>query len=157
MGICDMCGKEAQLFLADIESTKMNVCRGCGSFGRIIRKAAPIPAAAAEKKKPEEPSPDIEEPEIMEMIVEDYAAKIRNKRESMGMKQEDFAKLIKEKVSVLQNIEKGKLDPSIKLAKKLENILKITLIEEVEDRKPLKINKKEEDQEFTIADFIRKK
>ena len=33
---CDMCGRDTQLFKADIEGTILNVCGNCSRFGKII-------------------------------------------------------------------------------------------------------------------------
>jgi len=44
-----------------------------------------------------------------------------------------LAEKIYEKVSVINRIESGKMIPDIKLAKKLENSLKISIVEKIED------------------------
>lgn len=64
-------------------------------------------------------------------IVDDYAERIRNARIAMGLSREILAQMLKEKESTLRRIELGDLIPSIPLARKIEKILKITLIEEV--------------------------
>jgi putative transcription factor len=127
---CDMCGSEKKLFKADIEGSILNVCKSCSRFGKVI----------SEIKEPEKIKPKkiiIEsgpEPEIIEMIVDDFAEKIRNKREKLGLKQEDFAKIISEKESVIHKLETGEFQPSLELVKKLEKALKIKLIEEYEEK-----------------------
>ena len=73
------------------------------------------------------------EKEIIQKIVDDFAEKIRIKREKLGLKQEDFAKSISEKESVIHKLETGEFHPSLELAEKLEKILKIKLIEEYEE------------------------
>ncbi len=47
--------------------------------------------------------------------------------------EKSLVKKIYEKVSVINRIESGKMVPDIKLAKKLEKILNITLIEKISD------------------------
>ncbi len=128
---CDMCGSEEKLYKADIEGSILNVCKSCSRFGKIISEIK-----EPEKIKPKiiiitEPEP---ESEIIEMVVDDFAEKIRNKREELGLKQEDFAKMISEKESVIHKLETGEFQPSLELAKKLEKALKIKLIEEYEEK-----------------------
>ncbi|MAG08060.1 TIGR00270 family protein [Candidatus Woesearchaeota archaeon] len=147
---CDLCGKETNLFLADIEGTELNVCSNCSKFGRVIKE---IRAEEKEKKPKEEKNQITEEPEIIDSIVADYAEIIRKKREQLGLKQEDFAKKISEKESTVHHLEIGKLEPSIELARKLERLLKINLIEtiEVEQEK----TKQEKSDVLTIGDILK--
>ena len=68
--------------------------------------------------------------ELIQMVVSDYAQKIRKAREKMGLTQEEFAKKLAEKWSIMQKIESGQFKPSIEMARKLERILNIELIEQ---------------------------
>ena len=54
---------------------------------------------------------------------------IRNKRDELGLKQEDFAKMLNEKESIIHKLETGEFKPSLKLAKKLEKKFGLKLIE----------------------------
>ena len=156
MANCDMCGKENRLVIAEIEGTKMNVCSICGRFGKIIREPGPV--QNIEKHMPKKRMQDKQGPKIIEMIVPDYPQIIRKKREKMGMKQKEFAGFIAEKESLLHSIETGKFEPSLALGKKLEKLLNVNLIEEVEDIKTsLPVNKSENSSAFTLGDFIKKK
>jgi putative transcription factor len=51
----------------------------------------------------------------------------------MGWSREDLAEKVYEKVSVIGRVESGKMVPDIKLARKLEKILNVSLLEKVED------------------------
>ncbi len=146
-----MCGSEEQLYVADIEGTRLNVCRKCANFGKIITPIRTAPAIKKHKKiikKEEEP-----EPEIIRMVARDFSRKIRNAREKLGLKQKEFAKNIKEKESVVHKMETGELAPSLKLAEKLEKILGIKLIEEYEEKHEKKAATKAEN--LTIGDMIK--
>jgi len=150
---CDLCGKETNLFLADIEGTELNVCSGCAMFGKVIKE---IKVEEEEKPKKEGIGETaVEEKEIIDSIVSDYAKIIREKREQLGLKQKDFAEKISEKESLVHNLETEKFEPSIKLARKLERFLKIQLVEtiEVEKEKP----KQGKDDVLTIGDVIKEK
>jgi putative transcription factor len=64
--------------------------------------------------------------------VEDFTKLIRKAREQRGMSQKDVAREIHERASVITKIESGKMAPTISLAKKLERLFKLTLLEEAE-------------------------
>ncbi len=126
-----MCGKETNLFKTVVEGTELRVCKDCSKFGRVVEKIAE-PVKGKKKKHIEE---EREEPEIVEAIVPDYASKVKNARESLGLKQEELAKKLSEKESVIHKIETGHYEPNLMLARKLERFLKITLVEQQEIKK----------------------
>lgn len=69
-------------------------------------------------------------------IVENYGEIIRNARMKIGLSQEEFAKQLSEKITIIKRIEQGNFKPSIELARKIEKFLKIKLIEKVETYHP---------------------
>jgi putative transcription factor len=91
----------------------------------------------------------------MQLVVQDYAQRIRGKRESMGLTQEKFAQQLNEKESVIHHLEVGKGGMSLDLARKLERKLGITLVEQYEDSTE-KI-KKTDNVALTIGDLIKAK
>ncbi|MBS3164189.1 TIGR00270 family protein [Candidatus Woesearchaeota archaeon] len=121
---CDMCGAESELLLAEIEGVRMQVCATCARFGKVLGKAPAGPSRVP--VRPARPEPP-EEPEWT--IVADYAQRIRDRRESLGMKQEDLAKKLAEKESLVHKIEVGAFSPGLELARKIEKLLGITLLE----------------------------
>ncbi len=147
---CDMCGQETEdLVIASIEGVELSVCARCAKFGKILRKQRP---QQKEEKKPRE----IRIPkraEIIQIISEDYANKIKNAREKMFIKQEDLAKRINEKESLIQHIESGKSEPNIYLARKLDKFLNITLVEQNEEKH--EDIKGHSSEGFTLGDFIK--
>ena len=152
---CDLCGKvEGQLNTALIEGVELNVCSVCSKFGKII---APVKRFSAKEqhKMFEKQSRVQKKEEKVELLVDDYADIIKKRRESIGLTQREFANKINEKESTIQHIENGSLEPSLHLAKKLENALGIKLIEEYEEKHESPSRKKEEG--FTLGDFIRLK
>jgi len=125
-----MCGSDAPLFQAEIEDVSMQVCKSCASFGTIkgpVRSAPPkrVIAPRAPKRSAPPPVPEW-------VVVKDYASRIRKKRESLGLKQKELAKKLAEKESLLHKIEIGNFIPGLDLAKKIEKILRVTLIEREE-------------------------
>lgn len=63
----------------------------------------------------------------------DYAQRVRRAREEMGLTQEVLASYVGEKESVIRRIEMGKLKPTMELARRLEQVLKVKLLERVEE------------------------
>ena len=108
---CEICGRQVSdnPKKAKIEGSVMIVCDECAKLGKI-QKAPP-----------------------KEELVEDFNVKIRKARESKNLSREELGQKIYEKVSVINRIESGKMIPDIRLTKKLENALNITLIENVEE------------------------
>ena len=142
-----MCGNPGKLFKTIVEGTELSVCQECSSFGKVV-VVIELSARPIAKAKSEEP-----ETEVMELLVEDYAEKIRKKRESLGLNQDEFAKKLNEKESLIQKIESGHFEPSIGLAKKISRILQIKLVEEYEERHEKQPRPKVEG--FTLGDFIK--
>ncbi len=150
---CDLCGaKTENLFRAIVEGTELNICKDCAKYGKIIEKK---PVKVIEEKKEYVRKPAEPEKEIIQVIVPDFAQRIRNKRESFKLKQKEFAKKISEKESLIHNLETGSFKPSISLARKLEKFLKIKLIEEYEEEHEQSSETKPEG--FTIGDLIKVK
>lgn len=154
MGNCDMCGKESELFITEIEDTRMNVCSGCAGFGKKIRRIKPEIKTHKQQKQKVEAT--LREPEIIQMIVLDYPQIIKRKREQMGMKQKEFARHISEKESLVHSMEVGKFKPSMKIAAKLEHMLNIKLIEDVEETTS-EHTKTDSSEGLTLGDFIKKR
>jgi len=151
---CEMCGKDKNLVIAIIEGTEMNVCNECAKFGKVIKKIDPEPKLKERKRKIEELiKEEKEKKEVIQIINPDYGNIIKKKRESLGLKQEEFAKRINEKISIIHKMETGNFEPSIALARKIERFLKIKLIEQYEEEHG-RLHKVETDT-LTIGDLLR--
>ena len=120
-----------------LEGAKITVCDNCAQHGKKIYK----PPTNAKTTKPRQGRPrstarkqslkprGIEELEI----VLDYAKRIRNVRNSLNLNQDQFAQKLNEKPSLLKRIETGKVEPTIKLAKKILKVYNIQLIKKADD------------------------
>ena len=74
-------------------------------------------------------------------LVEEYSVIIKEGREKLGLTQQDLAFKAKEKLTMIQKIEIGKMLPTMRLSKELEHILRVKLLvprEEVEIPGPAK-------------------
>ncbi len=151
---CDLCGKDTNLVIALVEGTELQVCEQCAKFGKVIKKVEPEPKRKKKTKKElEKVMKEGPKKERIQVINPDYGSIIKKKRESIGLKQEDFAKKINEKISLIHKVEIGGFEPSIALARKIERFLKVKLIEQYEEEHG-KLRKVEVDT-LTVGDLIK--
>ena len=140
---CEMCGRNIENpYDINVEGVIMQLCKNCIRFGTIINKPKNIIKAN---------KIEIKKDEIIEIITEDFANKIKNARESRKLMQKDLAKEIGVKESLIHKLESGNMEPSLDLAKKFERFLNIRLIEkQKEDYKKIK----SERNSLTIGDIL---
>lgn len=135
---CDICGKNEILYKTLIEGVEMDVCEECAGLGKKLR-------SVKEKDEFENHANRIKiinvkntkhipaEKETYEEVVENFGEIIKTKREKLGLKQKELAIMAAERESLIQNIESGHFKPNIETAKKFEKLLKIKLIENIDD------------------------
>lgn len=108
------------------------VCSRCQRLGKPYEeetRAAGTPSRGitlprvVRKKAPELPK-GMEELDL----VEDYAVRVRQERMKRGLAQEELARRVKEKLSVIQKIETGRITPDTRLCRALEHELRIKLL-----------------------------
>lgn len=87
-------------------------------------------------------------------VVPDYSKRIREARQRLGWSTRVLAEKVREKESVIKRIESGKLKPSIDLARRLEKVLHIKLLEPIVEEKTTPASVDKEDY-FTIGDLIK--
>ena len=168
MALCEMCGKEAGLVEADVEGVELNVCSGCLKFGTVKKKAENSVSSFSVSRSFIGRSSDSrsfyhksvgggeqnKKAEQEFKTVSNYSQLIKSAREKRGLKQEDFAKFLNEKESLVAKWESGLMKPSLDTAKRLERMLGIKLVEsEVVGSFEQKVNKNAD--EFTLGDFIK--
>ena len=144
---CELCGKNTALFKAEIESVEMSVCQDCTKFGSILNKlqtfeAPKIKTAAISKRRSE----------LNEEIVENYGRLIKRAREKLDFTQEELAKKLNEKESLITKLENNSILPSLELARKIEKQLNISLISISEEEN---IISKTADDSLTIEDLMK--
>ncbi len=153
MGMCEMCGTEAPLFRTDIEGTELNICKSCAKFGKVISEVrvqedVPDKLMTGQEKAPVQRQTS----ELVQVVAEDFPEIIKNARERLGLKQEELAKKMAERTSLIQKMEQGQFMPSISLARKLENHLRIKLVEQHEEKHDRKF--RAEGANLTIGDML---
>ncbi|MFW9945508.1 MAG: multiprotein bridging factor aMBF1 [Candidatus Odinarchaeota archaeon] len=115
-----------------IEGAKITVCQVCAKHGKEIytpQISKPKPIKSLPKKST---SKKLEIDDGLE-IVSDYYHKIRKVRQSLSLNQDQFAQKLNEKPSLLRRIEAGKVEPTIKLAQKIESVYHIKLIKKIDE------------------------
>jgi putative transcription factor len=141
---CEMCGKEVpRLRKVQIGGSELEVCAECARFGQDVQREAPKgtpvvsgPSAVADAPKafdrPVQKKPRDALSRTEMELAEDYPRRISKSRQKRGLTQEDLAKRLNEKKSVISRLETGEMRPSDRLIKKLERELDIKLRERVE-------------------------
>ena len=124
---CEMCGKEGPGRPTLLEGTTLQLCEKCGKYGKVL--AAPTTFT--------KPSQKHQAPLVILAptfdVVPDYAERIRKARERLGLTQQEFALKLNEKESLLHKLETGTYEPPLELARKLERLLHITLVQETKE------------------------
>ena len=120
-----------------IEGAKISVCESCAQYGVKLQEKPSLKEKLTYSPKnrnkiskqfisKKQNIDDIE-------IVKNYASIIRNARTSRGLNQDQFAQKLNEKPSLLRRIEAGKVEPTIKLAKKIEQVYNLKIIKKSDE------------------------
>jgi putative transcription factor len=130
---CEICGKKLveEPLKTKIDGSIMVTCKECSKFGKIQREppkpkrpGAPRGSATRRVQRPKEPA---------EEVVENVNDIVREAREKKGWSREELGEKIYEKASVVTRIESGKMVPDLKLARKIEKLMNVVLVEKNDD------------------------
>jgi putative transcription factor len=149
MVLCDMCGTKEATCKCKVEGVIMTACEGCARFGTVLARVE----KEEKKQKPTDLPQTEREGTLIQVIVPDFAKRIKDARERKRLKQDEFAKIISERESVIHNLESGHMRPGIDLARKLEKALRITLVDTVEDSP--RESKKTRSDTLTLGDILK--
>jgi len=133
---CELCGRRVEkLIPVRVEGVEMLVCSNCAKYGvapktslrkeRVGKKSTPRGTGGRRVYRPKRDVFD-----TLKTLVEDYGEVIREARIKRGMSIEELARKVGIRVSTLQKIESGQLEPEEKYIRRLEKELKISLYEE---------------------------
>ena len=149
---CEMCGSEQpSLTTVKVEGAELQLCDDCKEFGTEVRTESSSSASTkystsssggtgsgsgsgtsgsgsggsggGSSRRRRDMFDDMDE------IVADYDQQIREAREDRGLSQEDLAKSLNEKASLIRKLERGDMLPSDDVRAKLERGLEISLVE----------------------------
>ncbi|MEZ0345498.1 MAG: multiprotein bridging factor aMBF1 [Infirmifilum sp.] len=133
MAKCELCGVELKgvAYRIVLDGAEMLVCSRCARGKTVlgtVHLGMETSTHAAKPRPVIKSLPSTYE----EIIVDGYGELIRKAREKMGLTRELLAVMVGEKESIIRRIEAEQLEPSIELARKLEKVLKIKLVERYE-------------------------
>jgi len=140
---CELCGKDTELMSALVEGIALNVCKSCARHGKVL---------ARPRAKPKPLKQSVQEP--VDMLVDNFADKVRRAREQLGLTQKEFARKLNEKESVLQKIETNHFRPTIEKARHFERVLGVTLVES-SSVEPVVKQRKSDSGGLTIGDMLK--
>jgi len=143
-----MCGRETgSVKKIIVEGSILTVCSQCARFGKeaepekVVKSPSQSTGRASStdaienrlaQRKRRMQSKDIFAESSGKELVEDYHKVIQQARMSLGMNQEELARKLNERKSIIAKLETKSLRPDNKLIRKLEKTLKIELMENLE-------------------------
>lgn len=149
---CELCGTRVDsLTLIKVDKAEFRVCEACKLYGQIVETAPPeaeitslhddksrisqmlysTPHVESSADKQRASSRTESKPLTEKVVVSNCAQLVRTARQKRDLKQEELAKQLNEKISVIQAVETGRHSPDLKLAAKLARFFGVRLIEEV--------------------------
>ncbi|MFX1565066.1 MAG: multiprotein bridging factor aMBF1 [Promethearchaeota archaeon] len=145
MPTCEICGRECHSTREiTLEGATLYACNRCAELGQPVHrtKKQGYSASTPPRSRPvsiSRPSSTIRHTgsrsrlQQRELVpVENFTKIIRKAREQKGWSQRDVANQLHERTSLITKVESGKMTPTISLARKLERLYKVTLLEEAE-------------------------
>jgi putative transcription factor len=162
MPVCEICGtdspKAKRVFL---EGSLLMLCLKCAKFGKESAEKEEVeskPAAPAGTPAPytgtgrKGSDRSLDSGEVV--LSEDYHKIISKARNKMGITQEELARKLNERKSVIAKLESKQLRPNDVLRKKLERVLHVVLTEKVQ---ATGLQMSEGGRGVTIGDMIKMK
>ncbi|MCE4628345.1 MAG: multiprotein bridging factor aMBF1 [Desulfurococcales archaeon] len=133
---CEMCGSPivGRPYRAIVDGVEMVLCASC--YLKLTRSGRAVPVrerprrAKAASRQPKRPTRKVSI-ELLD-LVEDYPEIIRRAREAKGWDLRTLAQKLRISETMLRRIEQGKYKPPIDLARRIEKILKIKILEPTE-------------------------
>ncbi len=154
---CELCGKEiSQATTVSVEKSEIQVCQECKKYGKEVFSSDEEDLSKnkvlerIKKRKRSSQDTSFYGGEEKELAL-DYSERIENARMEKDLTQEELAKVINEKKSVIAKLERNDMRPSDDLRGKLENTLDIELMEKIESKTTKSSGKSEG---LTIGDLI---
>lgn len=160
---CEVCGRSilGKPNRMIIEGAKMLVCSNCVKFSSSTWQPEEVnPSFATDQSSPSRRVFSL--PRRIRAnsnldsnleLVDDFPRIVREAREHLGLDHDTLGRKIREKVSVIQKVELGKLNPDTALARKLEHELRIKILlppEQIEYSRDTSL----QPQQLTFGDIV---
>lgn len=121
MNNCAVCNKkECETREAIFEGVLVKACSNCISLGKAVE---------IKPKEIEEKIMELQKQEENEMIVPDFSSRIKNARLKLNWTEEDLANKMYDRIITVRSLESNKTIPTFRMAKNLERLLSIKLID----------------------------
>jgi putative transcription factor len=132
---CEICGREirGKGFRVVVEGSEVTVCASCRQYGS--EKPSTVTQPGFRKVVLKKRKPYSTKIEFTEEMLENYHLIVRREREKRGWSQEQLAKKIQEKESLIKKIENAEIVPEPEVVEKLEKLFGIRLREKVPEVK----------------------
>ena len=137
---CEICGTEIKglPYKTKIDNSVMITCKECSKYGKVQHQPQKQRNNRNKKhnnnhyrsRRPQKSYNKRSEDEFE--LVDNYQKIIRQAREKKNLTQKKLGEKIYERESVIAHIETGKMVPTPQLARKIEKILNIKIIEKIE-------------------------
>lgn len=131
---CEICGSPTggRPYRALVDGVEMILCVSC--YVRLSRtgRAKLVKETKSHAQKRSLPRPRRPSIELLD-LVEDYPDRIREAREARGWSTAVLAQKLRISETMLRKIEQGKIKPTIDLAKRIEKLLGIRLLEPIDE------------------------
>ena len=176
---CEMCGADtASPNTVKVEGAELDVCDDCADFGTEVRTESSSSSstkystgsssggssgsgssgsASGGTSSGSSGGRRRDMFDEMDEVAQDYDQRIRNARESRGLSQEELAKELNEKASLIRKLERGDTLPSDGVQGKLESELGIALTEGGGSADDTEWSGGSSDGEYTLGDVVQRK
>jgi putative transcription factor len=159
--ICEMCGSDVpRTKFVKVEGAALHVCSRCERYaaseaaktesGKIIMPSVAERLVTRQKRQREK---DVFSSGEEKELALDYPDRIKDARRKRGLSQDELAKQINEKKSVIVKAETGDIRPSDKLVRKFERALGISLRESIQTEAAG--SRSAYSQGMTLGDFVK--
>ena len=128
---CEVCGRpiKGQGHRVLLDGAEVIVCDDC--YAKLVKSNRAVPVTRKPQRVTAPPRPRRTGTEMLE-VVDDYPEVIRRAREQRGWTTAVLAQKLRVSEDLIRRIEGGKVKPTIDLAKKMEALLKVKLLQPVE-------------------------
>ena len=131
---CEICGAKIRghVHYIQIGASKLRVCEACARYGTAVMEPESEKSSfgfrssstmSARRRRMDLCQMDIAIEE-QEPVMDDYGRRVKEAREKAGLKQEELARMINEKHSLLRKIENETITPTEEVRMKIERALR---------------------------------